>query len=236
MVNTVGSPTSTNKRAWSGTRAGQDLLAPRHPAPGQRHHHWGIEVCSQESRESNVPAAPKLNNAGRFQWRVEVHRQSDTDHSGEPERHLGVARKIEIELQCEPECACPGIDKRYRLAGGGIGKNGCDMLGDAISNYRLFEQTDREQAYADSNITPVEAPGRLLELWHHFPMMHDWSGDQMREEDHEQHEVEKAEFLDLATVHIHQQCDLLECVERDAERQQYRRHLEVRAAERIYRR
>ncbi len=68
-----------------------------------------VEVIAQEQRERDVPAPPEFDDGGRSIWRVEIHGQQDAEHARETNRHVGVAREIEVELERIRERAGPCI-------------------------------------------------------------------------------------------------------------------------------
>ena len=55
------------------------------------------------------------------------------------------------------------------------------------------------------------------ELRHHFPVMQDRAGDEVGKVGHEEGEIGRRQALDFAAMHVHQERDLRECKERDAQ-------------------
>ena len=106
-------------------------------------------------------------------------------------------------------------------------------VGDAVGQYGFLEQANGEQGGADGHIRPGEAVRGAGELRHHFAVMHDGAGDQMGEENHEQPEIPQPEFRHVAAADIHQQGDLLEGVEADAEGEQDCGDEKMRAREHV---
>src|SRR5437764_12162938 len=92
----------------------------------------------------------------------------------------------------------------------------CQGVGDAD----FLDQADREQekARGDMERLWLFVLGRS-ELRHHLAVVQDRTGDEMREEAHEERIVEKAWFLRPSAVHVDQIGDLREGEEADAERQ-----------------
>ena len=64
-------------------------------------------------------------------------------------------------------------------------------------------------------------------------MVHDRAGDELGEEGHEQRVVDEVQPIDLAPVRVHEEGDLLEREERDANRQHDLAEEEVEAGERV---
>src|SRR5450631_387458 len=104
------------------------------------------------------------------------------------------------------------------MAGGcGIIDGRC-MGGHAVGQDHLFEQTHRQQRESDADVCLVEAARQFLELRHHFTIVNDWPGNELRKEQYEQTEVAECERLDASSVNVNQKRDLLEGDERNAKR------------------
>ena len=117
-------------------RAPEDEM-PRRAVPqaGQRHRHHQVEieppgaaaaaaerdvdVVAQPARQRHVPAPPEIDDVERPIGRVEVERQLDAEQARGAERHLGIPREVEIELELEGDRPLPGGEEIERLAGGG---------------------------------------------------------------------------------------------------------------------
>ena len=58
-----------------------------------------IDIVPEEAAQRDVPATPEIPYGNGDVWIVEVFRIVEADHPTEAERHVGVGREIEIELQ-----------------------------------------------------------------------------------------------------------------------------------------
>jgi hypothetical protein len=70
-----------------------------------------VEVAQQEARQRDVPAAPEVDDVDRLVGAVEVDRQAHVHHQGEADRHVGVAREIEVKLEGVGERPTPGLEQ-----------------------------------------------------------------------------------------------------------------------------
>ena len=59
-----------------------------------------VEVVLQPGREADVPTPPEFCDAGRFVGGIEVLRKAESEQQGYTDGHVGVARKVAIDLKC----------------------------------------------------------------------------------------------------------------------------------------
>src|SRR6266542_7150886 len=90
---------------------------------------WNIDVVAQETAQRYMPATPELADVGRLVWAGEVQREPHVQHARESDCHVGVAREVEIDLQCVAGGRVPGFhdSERRALRGGAeadIGEGG----------------------------------------------------------------------------------------------------------------
>ena len=64
-----------------------------------------VDVLAQEPRQAHMPTPPKLGDRRRFVGREEIDRHRDVEHAGKSDRHVGITRKVEIELEREAQRA-----------------------------------------------------------------------------------------------------------------------------------
>ena len=146
-----------------------------------------IEIVTQETGQGDVPTTPEINDRTCLIRRIEINRQTDTEHAGQTERHVAIARKIEIDLEGIGNRAEPCGFKRHRSASIRMTENQIDDRGDTIRQHDLLEQTDRKQCATDSQIEhQLAAENRQTELWDRVFLQNDRPCDQLRKEDHEQ--------------------------------------------------
>ncbi|MGY3405861.1 hypothetical protein ACVWZV_001974 [Bradyrhizobium sp. GM5.1] len=148
---------------------------------------------------------------------MKIDRQEDAEHQRYPDRHVGIAGKVEIELERVGECTEPGLIKtrRARIEGER------DQRLDAVGKAGLLEQADCEDDEAAQDQMRMRMLGFLpLELRDHVLVVKDWPRDQMRKVGHEQRIVWQRVGRDLPAPGVNQERDLGERVEGDADRQQ----------------
>ena len=99
-----------------------------------------VEIVAQELRQRHVPAPPEIDDRGRLVGRVEIQRQEDAEHQRYPDRHVGIAGEIEIELERIGQRADPGLIEGRR----GRPEGDRDQRLDAVGEAGLLEQADRK--------------------------------------------------------------------------------------------
>ena len=176
-----------------------------------------VEIVAQELRQRHVPAPPEIDDRGRLVGRVEVQRQEDAKHQRDPDRHVGIAGKIEIKLERIGQRADPGLIEGRCIRP----ERDRDQRLDAVGKAGLLEQADRKDDEAAQDQMRIGALGLgALELRDHVPMVQDGPGDQMRKVRHEQSIMRQRVARDIASECIDQECDLRKRIEGDANRQQ----------------
>ena len=85
----------------------------------QRH----VDVVAQEARQRHVPAAPEVDDVRGPVRRIEICGKLDAEHAGQPDRHLGIAGEIEIDLERVGEHAGPRDEEVDIFAGFRAGKD-----------------------------------------------------------------------------------------------------------------
>ncbi len=58
-----------------------------------------VEVVAQEARQGHVPAPPEVAEAGRPVGAVEVLREDEAHQQRQPDRHVGVAGEVAVDLR-----------------------------------------------------------------------------------------------------------------------------------------
>ena len=66
------------------------------------------EVVAEPRRQGHVPAPPEVGDVLRLEGRVEVLREAEPEQPGEADRHVRVAREVEVELQRVADRRRPG--------------------------------------------------------------------------------------------------------------------------------
>src|SRR5579859_6077863 len=70
---------------------------------------WLVKIVADPGRQRNMPAPPEFRDRPRRIGRVEVFAKAEAKHARKPDRHVGIAGKIEIDLQRETSKREPGM-------------------------------------------------------------------------------------------------------------------------------
>src|SRR5579883_1649729 len=136
-----------------------------------------------------MPAPPEFRERPRHVWGIEIFLQAKSEHAGESNRHVGVAGKVEIDLQgeaCERE-PCVGGGKVYRITR----KSRVDEDAQRIGDQELAAQPARKAKETAAKVGPLDRL-RLGDLVSHLVIFEDGPCEELREEQHEQAIVAKA--------------------------------------------
>src|SRR5215831_9721045 len=93
------------------------------------------DVITNPSRQSHVPARPKVNRIGGVIRKPEILRESDPNHLRSTDRHVGIGRKIEIDLNSKSYSERPVINgcvQRSRLRKKALVNPAADRVRDEI--------------------------------------------------------------------------------------------------------
>ena len=159
---------------------------------------------------------------------AEVLRKAEAEHPAEPDRHVGVAGEVEVDLQRVADDAEPRVGGR-QLARAACAKmlsaGPATML--AISTFLPRPMTKRRTPYGEV----VERHDPARELVGDVAVADDRSGDELRKEQQVQRRVHRALLRGrVAPVDVDDVRDGVEREERDADRQQHARHGESAGA------
>ena len=184
-------------------------VTPRRPLaiPAQRH----IQIIAQKARQRHVPAAPKVDDAGSLVRRGKVKRQAHAHHARQPDGHIGVTRKIKVELKGIGQRTTPSIYCTERHTLPCRIKHRARIFGHAIGNQHFLGESDKKYRQANREVFPLKAI-RLgaRKLRHHLLVMQHRPRNEMRKISDEQTVVDKARLGGLALIHIHQKGNLRE--------------------------
>src|SRR5262249_49629350 len=103
--------------------------------------------------------------------------QLDPEQTRRTERHFGIPREIEIELELEGDCALPGGEEVERLAGGrriiDARHDGREVVGED----HLLEQPDHENRQSEHDVAWSDRKRkRTLDLREDLAVMGDRPG------------------------------------------------------------
>src|SRR5215469_2325006 len=151
-----------------------------------------------------MPAPPVIDDVERTKGGVEVERQLDSEQPRSAERHLGISREVEIELELEGDRPLPGGEEIERLArGGGVVDaryNRCKMVGEN----HLLEQPEHEVTRLDRKRE------RTLDLRENLAVVSNRPGQELRKKHDEEAIFEKIVLGDSAAAGVDEIGDLLE--------------------------
>lgn len=165
---------------------------------------------------------PEIRDAGGGVGIAEVFREVETKHPAEADRHIGIAGKIEIDLEGERRKADPGGENR-KLSGLQP-RNRLPDLPCRVREQHLFGQAHGKAADARSKVGKGLLP--VLQLAGYGLHSDDRPGDELGEQGNIGAEIENAALhLHLSPVQIDDVGEGLEGIKRYADRQ---RHLQQR--------
>src|ERR1035441_4599718 len=99
-----------------------------------------VEVIAQHARKRDVPAAPNVSNAISAVGRIEVLQELEAEHAAQPDGHVRVAAKVEVDLKRVGEHAYPSVQRQ------GIRGEECGVrdLPQRIRQQDLLREADHE--------------------------------------------------------------------------------------------
>ena len=137
-------------------------------------------------------------------------------------RHVRVAGEVEVDLKRVERGRAPGVGRRQHSAVGGRFEHLVDLQAEVVGEHHLLEQAEREQRQRGQQHGLHLAHRWRSLLARHFLLGDDRAGDHVREEEHEQRIALHRRRPVLAVVVAgDQEADLLDRVERDAERDRH---------------
>ncbi len=139
-----------------------------------------IDVVAEEARQRHMPALPELGDRARGVGAVEIAREAETHHARHADGHIGIAGKIEVDLERIANRAQPRRIGRKDSVGpvGGV-DHGAERIGDQ----ELLRQADDEDHHAPVDVLAAQRTLMRLQLFAHFSKAHHWPGDQVREQE-----------------------------------------------------
>ena len=101
-----------------------------------------VDVVAKKRRERDVPAPPEIREVRRLVRRVEVLGQAQPEQIAEADRHVAVARKVEIQLIRIAQHAQPRAQRRQLRVSR---QRRIDHGGDGIGDEDLLDHADHEE-------------------------------------------------------------------------------------------
>ena len=134
-----------------------------------------------------MPAAPKIRDAFGFVGRVEIQRKANAEEAGDADRHVGISREVEIELEGIGESADPC---GYQADGVSRARGPKTLVGprrDGVSNEDFFGQAHGEKRDPYTDIGgAVRRAALFAELRHRLALVDDGAGDDLWEKSREE--------------------------------------------------
>src|SRR5215467_8893174 len=115
-----------------------------------------------------MPAEPKIDDTRSLKGRVEVLRQPDPEEAGQAKRHVGIARKVKIDLQRKPDCCHPCPQEGRSTIRRGVLIDWRDEDRDVVSKDDLLEQAKNQQRETDGDVLRVKTARGRMKLRHHL--------------------------------------------------------------------
>ena len=162
-----------------------------------------------------MPAPPEIRDAGGQVRIAEILHEREPEHLAEAARHVGIAGKVEVDLERIGDEAHPGAQYPVLLR---RGRQRGPERAHGVGQQQLFGQPDEK--LADAPGKPVDRQPLLVQLRLDVHISHDRPRDQLREHGHiraKAHEI--ALRGRIAAIDVHDIGQDLEREERDADRQ-----------------
>ena len=167
-----------------------------------------------------MPALPERGDVTGLVGAVEIQRKFDVQHAGQPDRHVGVAGKVEVDLQRIGQGRVPGLEEGQAFAGRRGVEAGVGEAAERVGQHQLLGQPEEEQGETGGEVLSVGADdGGVAELRDDIAGTHDRTGDQMREESDEGGVGQGRDVVAVPAVRINQEHHLLKGEEADGQRQ-----------------
>ena len=144
-----------------------------------------VDIIPEPGAQGDMPPPPKLGNAGGEIGIVKVGGEIKAKALGKTDGHVGVAGKVEIQLETVEDHSKPGG------AGGHGGKagNGRERCAQIIGNENLFSKANQEHADARAEFGRNHLT--LPQLRCHILVLNDGTGGNFCEERDIQGEIQK---------------------------------------------
>ena len=140
-----------------------------------------IHIIPEEGGKRNVPPPPKIGDGGGNIGIVEILLIMEPAHQPHADGHIGISRKIQVDLQHIAQPAQPQSRRRdLRQPLGGHGQPAVSQHRHRIGQYRLFGQPHRKTADAPAHFLRVHLA--LRQVLRHIPVPHNGPGNALVEQ------------------------------------------------------
>jgi hypothetical protein len=113
-----------------------------------------VDVIAQETRQRHVPAPPEFDDVARLVGRIEIGREFHAEHARQANRHVGIAREIEIDLEGVGKGPRPGDEEMNVLVEIGTGKNRRREGAQRVGNQTFLGEADGQEQHAAGDVFP----------------------------------------------------------------------------------
>ncbi len=162
-----------------------------------------------------MPAAPEVLDRDRCVRRVEVLREPEPEQQRDPDRHVGVAREVRVDLHGVRVDRDQDLERRV-LTGRGEDLVH-DRRGEVVRDHHLLEEARGDQVEGAARVDAPRIP-RCVDLRDQLRGPDDRPCHEVREEREVHRELLEGRRLEVAAVRVDDVADRHEGVERDADR------------------
>lgn len=193
----------------------KNLAALAAAIPSQRN----IDVIAEEGAQRNMPSAPEIRNGIGHIRIIEVFFIVEAAHQTHADCHIGIGRKIEVDLQHIGKHAEPHSKHRNRAERFcRIGKQAVGNRSAAVCKHRLFCKSDCKTGNAVAHFGSLDLTVQNIMV--HVPIADNRAGNTLMEQSGiQQQQPVFLLRLRIAAVDIDHIRNQLERVERNADRQ-----------------
>ena len=174
-----------------------------------------VKIVAQPRRQGHVPATPELGNRQRRIGHAEIARECESEHDSEPDRHVGIAGEIKIDLHGIGDQPDPRLDQGAIV---NLIERDLNERRDDVGHQHLLGETDNEYPSADGGAAKREPAG--VKLTSDRLVANDRPRDQLREERNVESDVDRiAVGPEPSAVDVDDVGQAVEGEKRDAERE-----------------
>src|SRR6266571_440706 len=176
-----------------------------------------VQVVAQPERQRHVPAAPEVARRDGLVGTVEVLWQLDAEQPPEPDRHVGIAAEVEVDLEGVPEERQPGarhVERQRR------NQQRIDEIAEPVGDQRFFCEPDAKEKNPRLPARRDPGLGDTRELRDELVVAGERTGDEVREEGDEPGKADEVALgRRLTAPDVDDVGERLEGVEADPRRQ-----------------
>lgn len=111
-----------------------------------------IQKVAQPRTERDVPAPPKIHNTCGFVGRIKAFGQLEAQHEAKAHGHVGIARKVKIQLKRVAQRTKPRLAAAERKGFFGGVEHRVGVQGDAVGQQNFFDHAHGKERKAPGQI------------------------------------------------------------------------------------